>query len=233
MSETIAERLNLLRERIAVAAVAAGRNAADVSLVVVTKNATVAEVASAARAGQRDFGENYVAAAEARIAGLASELSEEMMQSLSWHMVGQLQSNKAARAARRFGLIHSLSSISAARTISKAMLGASTTARVLLQVRLGGGEQRGGVEAAQVLSLARAVTELGGIEIDGLMGVAPLGEQPRPHFVRLRALLEDLRGQQLPHAPLGELSAGMSGDFEDAVAEGSTLVRIGRAVFGP
>ncbi len=222
---TVSERLARVRERLAEAAAAAGRDPAAVRLVAVTKRIDDARIAEAIAAGQLDFGENYVQEALAKMDRFGPEIR--------WHMIGQLQSNKAARVARRFALVHSLASLSAARAISRAMAAGGEKCRVLVQVRLGGGPARGGVAPDAVDDFVAQVAELPGIVVDGLMGVAPLGEPPRPHFARLRGILEHLRTLGLPNAPLSEMSAGMSGDFREAIAEGATLVRIGEAVFGP
>ncbi|RMF23314.1 MAG: YggS family pyridoxal phosphate-dependent enzyme [Deltaproteobacteria bacterium] len=222
---TVAERLARVREQLAEAATAAGRDPATVRLVAVSKRVDEARIAEAVAAGQRDFGENYVQEALAKMDRFGADVR--------WHMIGQLQSNKAARVARRFALVHSLASLKAARAISRAMVADGSSCRVLVQVRLGGGPARGGIDPAELEDFVGQVAEMPGIIVDGLMGVAPLEEPPRPHFARLREMLERLRSLQLPGAPLAEMSAGMSGDFRDAIAEGATLVRIGEAVFGP
>ncbi|RMD82281.1 MAG: YggS family pyridoxal phosphate-dependent enzyme [Candidatus Dadabacteria bacterium] len=221
----IASRLARVREEVAEAARQSGRDPAEVRLIAVTKRVDTARIAAAIEAGQRDFGENYVQEALGKI--------EQFGPDVRWHMIGQLQSNKAARAARFFFMIHSLASLSAARAISRAMAAEGRQARVLVQIHLGGGPARGGVPAEAAEDFVRQVTGMPGILVDGVMGIAPLGEPPRPHFARLREMLERLRELELPNAPLRELSAGMSGDFRDAIAEGATMVRIGEAIFGP
>jgi uncharacterized pyridoxal phosphate-containing UPF0001 family protein len=151
---------------------------------------------------------------------------------LRWHFIGALQSNKAARAAQHFHLIHTVASESVLGPISRAAAARGSPQRVLLQVRLGARAGRTGVEPGAAESLLRAAVSASGIVVDGVMGLAPLGEPARPHFARLRGVLERLRALGLEHAPLREMSAGMSDDFADAVREGATLVRIGRAIFG-
>jgi pyridoxal phosphate enzyme (YggS family) len=223
---TIAERLEATRQSVAEAARAAGRQPGEVRLIAVSKSVGVAAIEQAARAGQCDFGENYVQDAMAKIAGLESY-------ELRWHMIGQLQSNKAAKVARTFHLVHSLASLSAARAISRAMVADGSTCRLLLQIRLGGPTGRGGVSDDDAPGIARSVAAMPGIRLEGVMGVAPQGVDARPHFARLRSVLETLRGLGLPNAPLTELSAGMTDDFREAILEGATIVRIGRAIFGP
>ena len=225
----ITSRLESVREQVEAATAAAGRRPGSVAVVAVSKRVGPEEIARAYAAGQRDFGENYLQAAEEKMQALEGRgLSE----GIRWHMVGQLQSNKARRAALCFDLIQSLSSLSTGRVISKAMVSQNRAARVLIQIKLGGGPGRGGVEPEGASELAAELSALGGLVLDGVMGVAPLGEDPRPHFARLRRTLEALKALNLDHAPLGEMSAGMTEDFHDAVAEGATMVRLGSAVFG-
>lgn len=223
---TIAQRLEALHGRLAEAETRAGREPGCVRLVLVTKNASVGDITEASQAGHEDFGENYVKAAREKMGRLEGR-------GIRWHMVGQLQSNKAAWAARNFDLIHSLATLSAARAAAKALSAAGGCCKALVQIRLGGGAGRGGVAPDEAARLAMDVAALGNIELMGVMGVAPLGEEAGRHFARLREVLEDLRDLGLPNAPFGEMSAGMSADFADAIMHGATLVRIGRAVFGP
>jgi pyridoxal phosphate enzyme (YggS family) len=221
----VAERLAEVRERIADAANAAGRQTEDITLVAVTKRVGAGRVREAAEVGQRDFGENYVQEATPKIDALASL-------DLRWHLIGGLQANKAARAARIFHLLHSVCSVSVAERVSREAGVSGRTMRILLQIRLGGGEPRAGAEPSDAGAIAREICALPGIELDGVMGVAPLGEDPRRHFARLRETLEQLRAAHLPQAPLREMSAGMSADYRDAILEGATLVRVGSAIFG-
>ncbi|HET9062719.1 MAG TPA: YggS family pyridoxal phosphate-dependent enzyme [Candidatus Binatia bacterium] len=221
----IPERLLAVRGEIAKCAHSAGRKADDITLVAVTKRVPLEGVRAAVAAGQKDFGENYVQEGIGKIDALAAP-------DLRWHLIGALQSNKAARAARSFHLLHSVCGESVARAISREMVALGREARVLLQIRLGGGAGRAGVEPEQAEAMARALTALPGIVLDGVMGVAAPGEAARPQFARLFALLERLRGCALPRAPLREMSAGMSADFADAICEGATMVRIGSAIFG-
>jgi pyridoxal phosphate enzyme (YggS family) len=221
----VGARLAEVRDRIADAAHAAGRPTEDITLVAVTKRVEVDRVREAADAGQRHFGENYVQEAIPKIDALASL-------DLRWHLIGGLQANKAARAARIFHLLHSVCSMSVAERVSREAGVSGRAMRVLLQIRLGGGEPRAGVDPSVAPSIAREICALPGVELDGVMGVAPLGEEARPHFARLRETLDELRAAGLPQAPLREMSAGMSADYRDAILEGATLVRIGSAIFG-
>ncbi len=223
---TVAERLAAVRESIAEAARRGGRDPAEVTLIAVSKRIDSELVQEALEAGQRDFGENYLQHALVKMKALAGSAAR-------WHMIGKLQSNKAAKAARSFSLIHGLDSMSAARAISKAMVADSGTARVLVQIKLGGGAVRAGVAREEAAAFAREVSALAGIEICGVMGVSPVDEEPRLHFARLRETGEELRGLGLPNAPCTEISAGMTQDYAEAILEGATMVRVGTAVFGP
>jgi pyridoxal phosphate enzyme (YggS family) len=221
---SLGRRLAELQARVADAARESAREPGAVRIIAASKYAGVDDLRALARLGVRDFGENYLQQAAIKMQALSGE-------SLRWHFIGALQSNKAAKAARMFDLIHTLSSPSALHAIARS-LPAGQTCRVLVQVHLGGGSQRAGVDPAAAPAFVRAAASTPGIEVDGLMGVAPQGAPARPHFARLRALLESLREARLPQAPLREMSAGMSGDFEDAIREGATMVRIGSSLFG-
>lgn len=236
MSE-LGQRLADVREEIAGAARAAGRDPASVGLVAVSKFHPAASVAEAFAAGQVSFGESYVQEALAKMAGLPGL-------ALDWHLVGGLQSNKAKYVAGRFGLIHSLDSAKLARALSRALAERAgdqdhglppraAVQEVLLQVNLAGEEQKSGVAEAGVRALAEEVMGLPGLRLSGLMILPPWDPDPelsRPSFARLRELRDRLArelGLPLPH-----LSMGMSGDFAVAVAEGATLVRVGTRIFG-
>jgi len=226
--ERFRERMAAICDRIDAAATAAGRAPADVRLIAVSKYAELHQIRAAIEAGHRDFGENYVKDAFEKMDELGSAAA-----GVRWHMIGGLQSNKAARAAERFDLIHSLTSIKAAKAMARTMQSSNRACRALVQIHLGGGAQRAGLATDEARVLVEEVGTLEGIELDGVMGVAPAGEDPRRHFAVLRETLDALRELAVPNAPMRELSAGMSGDFEDAVREGATLVRVGGALFAP
>jgi len=226
-------RVYAVRERIAAAASDAGRSVDDVRLIAVSKYATVDQVAVAIEAGHRDFGENYVLDAFAKMDELgAMSVLESQLETVRWHMIGALQSNKAAKAAERFDLVHTLASVRAARAISRAMSASGRVCHALVQIHLGGGDHRAGIAPEEAAGFLEEVAPLAGVQLDGVMGVAPPGDAPRPYFAALRETRERLAALSVPNAPMVELSAGMSGDFEDAVREGATLVRVGSALFG-
>ncbi|MHC4829693.1 MAG: YggS family pyridoxal phosphate-dependent enzyme [Planctomycetota bacterium] len=232
---TVAKRIESVRREIADAAREAGRQPDEITLVAVSKKTDAASVVDAIEAGQFVFGENYVNDGIAKISDVSALLEQRGVaaaQPVRWHLIGGLQSNKAARAARAFSMIESLDGARAARAISRAMEGMAESRSVLVQVRLGGAAGRAGVEPEKALELARAVAELPGLSLEGVMGVAPLDESASAAFGRLSGVLSELREAGLANAPLREMSAGMSGDFAEAIAAGSTVVRIGSAIFG-
>lgn len=251
--EAVAARLAAVREDLRRATEAAGREPGSVRLVAVSKRFPVEAIRAAAACGQRDFGENYVQEAVAKMeafssagsAAVGSGVAETDPEAgLIWHMIGKVQSNKGALVGRRFDWVHGLDSWRAAKAIARGATESGRTVKVLFQIRLGGGEQRGGLEPEAAEDLAAEVASLDGLSLRGVMGV-PVPDAPaRPQFERLRLLGEGLAAYfEVPPAdgvsdgrkteiPMTEISAGMSGDYTDAIAEGSTMVRIGTAIFG-
>jgi pyridoxal phosphate enzyme (YggS family) len=233
MTVDYAARLAAVRSRIDDAARLASRSGEEIKLIAVSKYASIDQVVAAYAAGQRDFGENYLQDAIAKIEAVIERLGADAIEHdpPRWHMIGQLQSNKAARVATVFDYVHALASSKAARAMSRELVACGESRPVLLQIHLGGGEERGGLAPAAAHELLHEVSGLGGLVVAGVMGVAPLGEDPRPHFCRLREIRDDLRANAPASATLDEISAGMSADYEDAIAEGATMVRVGGAIF--
>ena len=214
----IAENLDRLNAQIAAAAERAGRRPEEITLVAVTKKQPAAAVAEALAAGTGDIGENYVQeAAEKR-----SEVTRGR-----WHLLGHLQGNKAKLAVSLFDLIQSVDSIKLAQTLGRHALAANTTQEILLQVHLGDEATKTGMPPEIAQDAAVEIARVDGIALRGLMGIAPFGVDPRPHFRDLRRLFE-----ALPPENRLVLSMGMSGDFEAAIEEGATMVRVGTAIFG-
>ncbi len=209
---SIAENLAAVEQRINAACERAGRKRGDVTLVAVSKTFPAEKVDEAIAAGVTHIGENRVQ--EAR------DKKPQVRGAARWHLIGHLQSNKAKDAVRIFDVIETVDSIDLAQKIARA----SETARnVLLQVNIGDELQKSGVAPAEIESVARQIRAIDGVNLIGLMAIPPIGDV-RPHFRRLRALRDSLG--------LEHLSMGMSEDFEIAIEEGSTMVRIGRAIFG-
>jgi pyridoxal phosphate enzyme (YggS family) len=245
--DTIAMRIEGVRERIAAAAKRAGRSAEQIRLVGVTKTHPPELVEQAFTAGLRNFGENRVQEAEPKIAALAADRN-----AITWHLIGHLQSNKAKRAAALFDVVHSVDSLSLAEALARGV-GARTPnpqlptpnpLSVLLQVNVSGEASKDGFELAgwearpELLDRFFAEVErllaLPQLRVGGLMTIAPWGDDPaaaRPTFRSAQRLRESL-ARRFPAADWSALSMGMTDDFEVAIAEGATIVRVGRAIFG-
>ena len=235
-TDVLRERYARVLERLDAACAAAGRGRDDVVLIAVSKLHPAADVAAVARAGQLDFGENYVQEAlQKREAALWGLPSEPACRNVRWHMIGHVQSRKAAQVAGAFALIHTLDSRKLADGLERRLAVLEARQPVLMEVNVAAEPQKSGIMAEDLPALADYIVEsCPHLELRGLMCLPPVfdaGEAARPHFARLRVLCEELRARL--GLPLPELSMGMSGDFEAAVAEGATLVRIGTDIFGP
>jgi pyridoxal phosphate enzyme (YggS family) len=218
-------KVNYVRSRIRQAAVAAGRDPAAITLVAVTKAQTAETIRLAATAGVTDFGENYLQEALPKMDELADL-------SLRWHFIGGIQSNKTRVIAQRFDWVHSIDRLSIARRLSEQRPFHAPPLNLCIQVELVPEPTKGGVGPGEVGPLAAAAAELPRVRLRGLMCVPPPQTDAmatRAVFARLRTLLEELNASG---HKLDTLSMGMSGDFESAIAEGATLVRIGTALFG-
>ncbi len=223
---SLAENFEKIQQRIQAACIRCGREPDSVTLLAVTKSQPPEAVCAAADCGQILFGENKVQEAKAKIPLCPGRLR--------WHFIGHLQSNKCRDAVEWFELIQSVDSLSLAREISRRAEQAGKTMPVLLEVNVAGEASKFGYQPERLLAELEALNQLPRLEIHGLMTVPPYVTDPekaRPHFRRLGELkiqCEQNLGVTLPH-----LSMGMSGDFEVAIEEGATLVRIGTALFGP
>ncbi len=221
----ITNNLQTVRKRVAAAAVATGRDPSEVMLLAVSKGQPMSAIRRAVAAGQRDFGENYLQDAIAKIDGLANP-------DLSWHFIGHLQSNKTREVAARFAWVHTVDSVRIARRLSDQRPPEAAPLNICLQVRIGDETTKFGVQPGQARELAAAVKPLGGVRLRGLMCIPPPAPDPtmqRAQFARLRTLYETLRDDGFE---MDTLSMGMSADLEAAIAEGATIVRVGTAIFG-
>jgi pyridoxal phosphate enzyme (YggS family) len=217
--------VNCVRSRIRQAAAAAGRDPDAVTLVAVTKAQTAETVRGAATAGVTDFGENYIQEALAKMDRLGDL-------TLRWHFIGAIQSNKTRAVAERFDWVHSLDRLSVARRLSEQRPFHAPPLNLCIQVKLVPEPNKGGVEPGDISPLAAAAALLPRVRVRGLMCIPPADLNvgaARAVFARLRALQEELNASG---HKLDTLSMGMSADFESAIAEGATLVRIGTALFG-
>jgi PLP dependent protein len=222
----IAANLQNIQQRVAAACARSGRDPASVTLVAVSKGHSADEVREAAELGLTLFGENRVQEAKIKIGQCPSRLQ--------WHLIGHLQSNKCRDAVHFFRMIQSVDSLSLAQEINKWADKSAKTMPILLEINVAGESSKFGYSPANVLLELREINALPKIEVHGLMTVAPWtpeAEKVRPVFRQLRELktqCEEILGAPLPH-----LSMGMSGDFEVAVEEGATMIRIGSALLGP
>jgi PLP dependent protein len=225
----LSANLTALRARIAAACAAAGRPAADVALIAVTKLFPASDVVALSRLGLRDVGENRDQEAAPKAAACAA-----LGVALTWHFVGQLQANKAASVVTYADVVHSVDRPGLVSALSRRAVAAGRdepgrAVRCLVQVSLDGVAGRGGAQPADVPGLADAIAAAAGLSLGGVMAVAPLGAAPRPAFARLAEIADMVRAA---HPAARAISAGMSNDLEDAIAEGATLVRIGTALLG-
>jgi PLP dependent protein len=225
----LSANLTALRARIAAACAAAGRPAGDVTLIAVTKLFPVSDVVALSQLGISDVGENRDQEAAPKAAAAAA-----LGVSLTWHFVGQLQANKAASVVSYADVVHSVDRPGLVSALSRRAVAAGRdepgrALRCLIQVSLDGAAGRGGAQPADVPALADEIAAAGGLSLDGVMAVAPLGAAPRPAFARLAGIADMVRAV---HPAARAISAGMSSDLEDAIAEGATLVRIGTALLG-
>jgi pyridoxal phosphate enzyme (YggS family) len=224
---SVAENLKAVMDRIAAAARRAGRDQASVTLVVVTKTVGLDGIRRAVAAGAKVLGENRVQEAKEKI--------EQLGRIADWHLIGHLQTNKAKHAVRLFDLIHSVDSLELAQELDRQAARAGKLQDVLIEVNIAGETQKAGVAYGDAAVLVREAAKLGSLRVRGLMTMPPYSDDPedsRRHFRNLRDLAEAIGRENIAGVSMQELSMGMSGDFEVAVEEGATMVRVGTAIFG-
>ena len=224
---SVSENFKIVIDRIAAAAKRAGRDPSDVRLVVVTKTVTIGNIREVVSAGAQVLGENRVQEAKEKI--------ELLGPIAAWHLIGRLQTNKAKYAVKLFDLIHSVDTLDLAQEIDRQAAKIGMTQDVLIEVNIAGEAQKAGVGMQDAASLVREAAKLTHLSIKGLMTVPPYSDNPedsRSHFNKLKELSSLIYRENIPGVSMAELSMGMSGDFEVAVEEGATIVRVGTAVFG-
>jgi pyridoxal phosphate enzyme (YggS family) len=229
MKSELESNIARVRERIDAACARARRRPEDIRLIAISKTFPPERIREAYEFGLQDFGENRVQEAEAKRPGLVDL-------NITWHMVGHLQTNKAKSARELFQWIQSIDSLRLAEKLDRFAANRAERLPVLLEVNLGEEVTKSGAREEEVCRLAEQVGALATIELRGLMVIPPLFEDPqlsRPFFCRLRELAAEIESRKLPNVSMRELSMGMSHDFEVAIEEGATMVRIGTAVFGP
>ena len=225
---TLKNRLETIHNRIEQAAMNCNRNPDEVRLVAVSKTMPVEAVLGAINAGAQILGENYIQEARGKIEALVGH-------DIDWHLVGHLQSNKAKYAVRLFDLIHSVDSLKLARELDKQAGKIGKIQHILVQVNIAKEGKKSGVYAEDLLDLVEAIRKLPNLSIRGLMTMPPFFNAPeraRPFFEELRHLRDSVAESLMDNVAMQELSMGMTGDFEVAIAEGATLVRVGTAIFG-
>ena len=226
--DEIRENLQAVIDGIGRAAVRAGRDPNGVRLVVVTKTFDAETVRDAIGAGAADIGENYVQEARAKIEAVGREAAR-------WHFIGGLQKNKAKYVVRLFDLVHSVDGLELAAEIDRRAAADGRVMDILIQVDISREAQKSGVMEEDLADVVRAVAQLPHVAVTGLMGMPPFGREPeasRPYFRRMKQLFDELASVGIPRVNMRELSMGMSNDYEVAVEEGATMVRVGTAIFG-
>jgi pyridoxal phosphate enzyme (YggS family) len=226
--ENLKDRLESVRARIKKAALECGRNPDSIHLIAVSKTISANIVEEAIQAGVTTLGENYVQEARDKINTLSDN-------EVSWHFIGHLQSNKAKYAVKLFDLIHSVDSVKLARELHKQALKSGKVQQILIQVNISQESTKSGITVNETADLILEISQYENINIKGLMTMPPFFNQPdrvRPFFAALRELRDQVRAKDIPGVSLNELSMGMTGDFEVAIAEGATMVRVGTAIFG-
>lgn len=224
---TVKDNLLSVRERIEKAALRAVRDPSDVVLVAVSKRIDTQKIEEAISGGATVFGENYVQEAKQKI--------EKFGQQVQWHMIGHLQTNKVKSAVNLFHMIQTVDRIEVAREINKRGINLGKKISVLIQVNISQEDTKSGVEKERVVSLVSEIADLTHIQVKGLMTMPPYftdPEEARPYFKSLRKLRDEIERERLQDTSMRELSMGMSNDFEVAIQEGATLVRVGTAIFG-
>jgi hypothetical protein len=226
LTQNLAENLHSVRKRLAGAAAGCGRTVESITLLAVGKSQPASVLAAAADLGQRHFGENYLQEALPKLAALAPRR-------LTWHFIGQLQSNKTRAVAENFDWVHTVDRLRIAERLSAQRPYHAPPLRVCIQVRIGAESSKGGVDPDRAAELVEAVSALPRLELRGLMCLPPAESDPQRQRAWLRQLRELRDRIDAGRGLLPDLSMGMSDDLEAAVAEGSTIVRIGTAIFGP
>lgn len=226
--QSIEQRLAHIRNEIRMAALACGRNPETIELVAVSKRKSSHTVTAAIKAGVTLLGENYIQEAVDKIDTIGNSPA-------TWHFIGHLQTNKARFAVKYFDLIHTVDTLKLAREINKQAEKINKRQAILLQVNIADEASKSGTTASRALALARDIAGLEHVHLTGLMGMPPFFDDPegaRPYFNAMATLLATIRAENIPGIELKHLSMGMSGDFKVAIEEGSTMVRIGTAIFG-
>ena len=223
----ILENYQKVDQRVSAACARVGRDRSEVTLIAVSKTKPVEDIQALIDYGVTNFGENKVQEMCAK--------EETLQKGLSWHMIGHLQRNKVKYLMGKTCLIHSVDSLRLAQEIQKEAAKAGIICPVLMEINIGNEESKGGIEIDEAEVLARQIAEMPNLKLKGLMCIAPFvddAEENREHFRRMREKRDELSALAIPGTDIRELSMGMTGDFEVAIEEGATMVRVGTAIFG-
>ena len=223
----VKENLKDVEARVAAACERAGRKREDVTLIAVSKTKPVEMIREIMECGVVDFGEN-------KVQEMCSKM-EVITEPLHWHLIGHLQRNKVKYIVDKAYLIHSVDSMRLAQEIQKEAQKHEVTCNVLVEINIGGEETKSGVPKEEVMELVKGIAELPNVKVKGLMTIAPPVEKPedaRGYFKEMKAVFEEIKAADIPGVEMKELSMGMTGDFEVAIEEGATMVRVGTAIFG-
>ncbi|MBI5328125.1 MAG: YggS family pyridoxal phosphate-dependent enzyme [Deltaproteobacteria bacterium] len=226
MPSIIPKNIAMVRERIERATRHVGREPREITLVAAVKTIDIKRIQEVVKAGIKTMGENYVQEAKKKIENIRGG------KDVIWHFIGHLQKNKAKDAVKLFDMIETIDSIGLAKELNKR---AEKKLDVLIQVNLSKEKTKGGVTENEALGLSREIAKLDNLSLKGLMTIPPYFEHPemsRPYFTELRRLAEKIRRENLPNVIMKDLSMGMSHDFEVAIEEGATIIRVGTAIFG-
>lgn len=227
MTPTIADQIETIRKRMAQAAARAGRNPETIRLMAVSKTVEPERIRQAIDAGIALLGENYVQEAREKIPAIGH--------GAQWHMIGHLQTNKAKYVVNLFDWIHSVDRLELACELDRRAGQNNRKLNILMEVNVSGEPSKSGAEPPSVLELVRQISVLPNLSIRGLMTMPPYSNDPetsRPYFVALRKLRDAIAAAAIPRVSMDELSMGMTDDFEVAIEEGATIIRVGRAIFG-
>jgi hypothetical protein len=227
MNKSIAANIDEIKKRIALSAARAGRDPGEIKLMAVTKTVAAGHVKEAIDAGITLFGENYVQEAKDKIATLEKNVQ--------WHMIGHLQTNKSKYVVHLFNCVQSVDRMELAQELDKRARLAGYKIDVLIEVNVSGEQTKSGIAAPETINLVKKISALENISVRGLMTMPPFSDNPedsRPYFRALKEISRQISETRIPHVMMDELSMGMTDDFEVAIEEGATIVRIGRAIFG-
>ncbi|MHB8232438.1 MAG: YggS family pyridoxal phosphate-dependent enzyme [bacterium] len=222
----LSDNINKINNRVKIAAEKSGRNFSDITILAASKTRTPEEISEANKSGLRVFGENYVQEFLPKFELLGKN------KNISWHIIGHLQKNKVKYIIGNVDLIHSVDGIGLAKTIEKHSLDKKIVTNILIEVNLAGEKTKNGIAIDELHNLVVEINKLKGLSLKGLMAMPPLEKDNRKYFKYLRELILDINNKSIYKEKLTELSMGTSGDFETAIEEGATIIRLGTVIFG-